>query len=195
MKKTLICAMILALLFCAALAEEPSAPETTEPSAPETTEAEPVEIAFDEALAGYAGAWVPFEDGFRLYLPVHWRAFELSDAEREAGLFYRAGGDGGDTPMGVAVGYFPAGALRTLDDLEADFAAAGFTGLERREANGLPALGFVRPAENYRGAAFFHPMYPGYVLMVYVTPLGEDGSPGMAVGQAILDSLGPMPME
>lgn len=157
-------------------------------------------IAFDEGAAAYSGAWVPFEDGFALYLPAQWRALELSDAQREAGLFYRAGNDGGegpagDAPMGVAVSWIPAGELKTLSDLENDFGTAGFTGIGRRFVNGLWTVDFTGPEDGYRGAAFFHPTYPDYVLTVYVAPLGAQGSTEAAVGRAILDSLKPMPME
>ena len=97
--------------------------------------------------------------------------------------------------MGVAVSFFPAGSIATLEALESDFGGAGFAALERRQVNGLWALGFTRPEEDCRGEAFFHPAYPDYVLTVYVTPLGEDGSTAAAMGRAILDSLSPAPME
>ena len=72
-----------------------------------------------------------------------------------------------------------------------DFGTAGFTGLERRWVNGLWTVCFVGPEAAYRGAAFFHPTYPDYVLTVYVTPSGAEGSPAAAMGRAILDSLRP----
>lgn len=186
MKKILICMLLTALLGASALAE--AVPGDFEALALDNGDV----VAFDQDEALYKGAWVPFEDGFRLYLPAAWRAFELTDEQREAGLFYRAGSDG-DAAMGVAVSYARAEALQTLADLEDDFRAAGFTGVARRFVNGLWTVGFVGPGSDFRGAAFYHPAYPGYVLMVFVAPLGADGSPEAAVGRAILDSLSPMP--
>lgn len=191
MKRLFSLTLCVALAAClgAGLAEATEALHTAMP------DAEPAQgdhaISFAEADAGYAGIWVPFEDGFRLYLPASWRSFDLTDAQREAGLFYRAGEAG----MGVAVSYFPAGALKTLADLEVDLAAAGFTGLEQLDVNGIPAVGFERGEEDCRGAAFYHPAYPGYVLAVYVTPLGANGTPEAAQSRAILASLSPWQVE
>ena len=172
-------ALALLLALCAAAIAE----EQALPAVPEDAKADgPAQIEFVEARAPYAGVWVPFEDGFQLYLPAAWRAFELTEDQRAAGLFYRAGDGEG---AGVAVGYAAAGALDTMDALEADYRGTGFGNIERLSLNGIEAVGFERPEAGYRGAAFFHPDYPGYVLTVYVTPPDA----GDATGPAILDSI------
>ena len=38
----------------------------------EAVDGEQPGAAFDPAQAGYDGAWVDFEDGFKLYLPADW---------------------------------------------------------------------------------------------------------------------------
>lgn len=193
MKRILLTALLLALAFAAAGVAEPSAPESAAPSAPTAAP----ENAFDTAGAPYAGTWVPFEDGFALYLPSDWTCRDMDEEQAGSGLFYRAGnevGDGG-TAMGVAVGYMPVDGLETMTDLLRDFARAGFTGLRQRRRNGMSALAFVGPKGDYRGVAFYHPEYPGYAMIVYVTPVGAAGSAEEAVGRAILDSLSPWRME
>ena len=184
--------LVLALLVCAlalanglAGAEEMPTPEATAEFG-----------GFSEQDAPYEGIWVPFEDGFRLYVPSDWHPFEITEAQAEAGLFYRAGNDGGDgsvgeTAMGVAVSYFSAGQLKTVGDLARDLEDAGFEGVEVLELNGLSAAGFRRPGDGYRGVAFFHPILPEYILQVCVTPIGDAGTPVEAVGSAILRSLSP----
>ena len=167
MKKLML--ILLAALLCAgALAEETAVKPT----------AEPVEtVAFVEEEAGYAGTWVPFEDGFRLYLPAAWRSYDLTDEQAAAGLFYRAGnGDGaadGGVAMGVAVGYMSVCDIDGIDGLAAYFSGAGFTGVKRVTLNGIPAVLFESAADGFSGAAFIHPNLPEYAILVYATPIGE----------------------
>jgi len=144
-------------------------------------------VEFDPATAPYDGEWVPFEDGFRLYVPVDWRAYEITEVESAAGLFYRAG----DETSAAAVSYLSAGGLQTLDALAGDLERSGFSGIERLQLNGIEAVGFERPSDDYRGVAFFHPSVPGYILLIYVSPLGEAGSEAEARGMALLDSVSP----
>ena len=186
MKRKWLCALIAALAalgILAATAEEAVSPRPEETGAPVQAPAAGNTDGFDVDNAGYAGVWVPFEDGFQLYLPAAWHTLELTDAQREAGLFYRAGGSG----EGVAVGYAQADVLKTVEDLEADYRDAGFTGTTRLSLNGIDAVGFARPEAGYRGVAFFHPACPGYVMTVYFAPLGVEDAPG----RAILESRSP----
>ena len=142
---------------------------------------------FAEADAPYAGIWTPFEDGFRLYLPRAWSSMNITEAEAAAGLFYRAGAEGGTE--GVAVGYMRADSLRTVADLALDFERSGFSNVIRRDLNGIPAIGFDRPEDDYSGVAFYHPVYADYVLYVYVTPLCRHGEG--QTGETVLMSLTP----
>ena len=155
---------------------------------------------FSEREAPYEGIWVPFEDGFRLYVPAAWHTFEIPADQARAGLFYRAGNDGGDdavgeTAMGVGVSYMSAGPLSTVEGLARDMVDAGFDGVEILDLNGISAVSFHRSADDYRGVAFFHPTLPEYILQVYISPIGEPGSPVEAVGSAILASLRPNPTD
>lgn len=188
MSRAWLCALLIALLALGAImagAEETDLPLPVETGdGIDAAEGVPtLAVAFDAQSAGYAGIWVPFEDGFQLYMPAAWRAVELTDAQREAGLFYRAGGDG----EGVAVGYAPAGALKSMDDLQTDYRGAGFADLVRLSLNGIDAIGFTRPEAGYRGVAFFHPTCPGYVMTIYFAPLDAQTAPA----RSVLASLSP----
>lgn len=171
--------------FCEASAGDvPSA-------APEAT----VQAGPTEAEAPYPGRWLTFEDGFQLYLPEGWQPLDVSDAQREAGLFYRAGEGGGEASAGLAVGYMAAGDYESIDALALGFFQAGCEDVQTRRLNGIPAVLFERPDDDYRGAAFFHPIREGYILYVEVSPLGGDGAGSADVGAALLDTLSPWPAQ
>ena len=153
-------------------------------------------IEFTEGIAPYAGKWVSFDDGFKLYLPGEWTRGNLTEAQAEAGLFYNEGNGGadsvvGEVPMAVAVSYAEAGGVSTLDELAADYAAAGFTEVDKLDLNGILAVTFVSREADYRGVAFFHPLVPGYVMSVFVSPCGAGNPTVNDVGSAILCSLTP----
>ncbi len=153
-------------------------------------------IVYDASTAPFDGVWVTFDDGFQLLLPGEWLSYEITEEQSAAGLFFRAGNDGSDSvvgeiPMGVAVSYVEAGDLVTLDDLVQDFESAGFTNLEKLDLNGVPSVFFVKPDEDYCGVAFYHAVYPEYVMAIYATPIGSAGDAVAAVDDAILSSLKP----
>jgi len=189
MKKLFCVAVLLALCAFGGRAETVPGDVADVPAAvdPAATEAP---AGFAEADAPYDGAWLPFEDGFRLYLPRGWAPVALSEAQQDAGLFYRAGS--GDGTMGLAVGYMRAGSLATVDELARDFEAVGYASVTQQSLNGIPAIGFERPRDGYRGVAFFHPVYPDYVLYVYVSPLAPRDSEADRIGRALLASIGPI---
>lgn len=177
-----------------AVAEE--AVEAAEAVAEEDVESVSGHIAFTEDMAPYEGRWVTFEDGFKLFLPKEWSRIDLDETQQQAGLFYRAENGGsdsavGDTAMGVAVSFVRAGELKTLDELAADFASAGFGEINKLDINGIPCISFARAAGDYRGVAFYHPTHSNYVLAVYISPTGAEDPAVNDVGSAILCSVSP----
>ena len=153
-------------------------------------------IDFTEGLAPYAGKWVNFQDGFRLYLPQDWERSDVSDAQAQAGLFYRETNNGSDSVvgelnMGVAVSYADANGLQTLDELAALYTAGGLSEVDKLDLNGLPVVTFASRGEDYRGVAFFHPIVAGYVMTIYVSPCGVGDRLVNDVGSAVLCSLTP----
>ena len=189
MKKLFCIAVLLGLCAFGGMAEAVPGDVADAPAAVNVPATEaPVAVAGVDAP--YDGVWQPFEDGFKLYLPRDWSAADLTEAQREAGLFYRA--SNGDGAMGIAVGYMRAVGLTTVADLARDFRRAGFEGVARADLNGIPAIGFERARDNYRGVAFFHPVYPDYALYVYFTPLNAQDADSTRTGDALLSSIGPL---
>ena len=186
MKKLVSIAFIVVLCAFGGVAEETLAPTPLPASTGLAAETDPAPGAFTEADAPYDGVWQPFEDGFKLYLPRDWTPRAVDAAQAEAGLFYRAGSD--DGTMGVAVGYMRAGTVETTEALAEDFERSGYTAVIQGDLNGMPAIAFERPRDGYRGVAFFHPVYPDYVLYVFVSPLALQDGETNRIGMAILAS-------
>ena len=190
MKKLVSIAFIAVLCAFGGMAEETLAPTPLPASTGPAAETRPAPGAFTEADAPYEGEWQPFEDGFKLYLPRGWVTGAIDEAQAEAGLFYRAGSEDGS--MGVAVGYMPAGTLDTTEALAGDFERSGYSSVIRGDLNGMPAIAFEQPRDGYRGVAFFHPVYPDYVLYVFASPLELQGGEANPIGMAILASVSPL---
>ena len=178
MKRFLCLALMMALCLFGAVAGEAAVVEQSEA---------PSVVEFD---APYDGQWQPFEDGFMLYLPRGWAAVGLTEAQQAAGLFYRA--DSADGAMSVAVGYMRAGDLATPEDLALDFEGVGYSNVALLDLNGIPAISFERPGDDYRGVAFFHPVYPEYALYVYLSPLVTTDGDAAQTGAALLASIRPV---
>jgi len=181
-------AIVVVLCASAGLAEDTIQPLPAAPRRVVVATQPPA--TFSEADAPYDGFWQPFEDGFKLYLPRGWASMALDEAQTEAGLFYRAGSDDGS--MSVVVGYMRAGALETTETLAGDFERSGYTAVVQGDLNGIPAIAFEQPRDGYRGVAFFHPVYPEYVLYVFVSPLELQGGETNQIGIAVLGSITPL---
>lgn len=188
MKQRLFIAIVAVLCGFAGLAEDTIRPLPAAPRRAAVATQPP--RTFSEADAPYDGVWQPFEDGFKLYLPRGWASMTLDEAQAEAGLFYRAGSDDGS--MGVVVGYMEAGTLETIEALAEDFERGGYASVIPGDLNGIPAISFERPQEGYRGVAFFHPVYPEYVLYVFVSPLAPQDGEMNQMGIALLASITPL---
>lgn len=60
-------------------------------------------ITFSQENVSFAGTWVPFEDGFKLYLPNDWDVYELSDEQTKQGVLFAAGDTSGvQNPPGIS---------------------------------------------------------------------------------------------
>ena len=191
MKKLLsIIALVAALCAFGGMAEGTPLPSPLPASPKFGVDSTQPPRTFSEADAPYDGVWQPFEDGFKLYLPRGWASMALDEAQAEAGLFYRAGSDDGS--MGVVAGYMDAGTLETIEALAEDFARGGYASVIPGDLNGIPAISFERPQDGYRGVAFFHPVYPEYVLYVFVSPLAPQDEEMNQMGIALLASITPL---
>lgn len=101
MKKVLafILCLLMALSLCSASAET-----VTHPS---------------ELL--YEGAWVQFEDGFELYLPVEWYEFPCTEEMNARGIFYMAGTE--DMSYSCTLGWTALEVDCTIEELHAEMLA------------------------------------------------------------------------
>ena len=190
MKKLLFVAFVATLCAFGGMAEDVPLPTPLPASSVSGVDSTRPPATFSEADAPYDGIWQPFEDGFKLYLPRGWTSMALDDAQAKAGLFYQAGSD--DAAMSVAVGYMRAGTLETTETLAGDFERSGYTSVVQGDLNGIPAIAFERPQDGYRGVAFFHPVYPEYVIYVFASPLELQDGETNQIGIALLASVSPL---
>ena len=123
-------------------------------------------VTFDESLADYQGVWVEFADGFKLYLPTDWNTYNLTQQQRDAGMFYMAGDTSGAAlPPGVGVSYGEKGDL-TLEEIAQMFREDGCDVDGIISVNGIPCVSYVSEQENCCGLVFFHPEGLDYFFMV-----------------------------
>ncbi len=145
-------------------------------------------IDFAESMATYAGTWVPFDDGFQLYLPSHWNWYQITDEQAAAGMLYLAGDASGNmhAPY-INVNYAASQGLSTLDDLAADLEAAGFTIDGKININGIGCVSYNSAAQDLAGIMFFHPATTDYVFAV----VAAEFSSNVDMQASILCSLTP----
>ena len=124
-------------------------------------------ITFTEDVAGYEGAWVRFDDGFRLYLPSEWYTYTVSDEMRQDGILYQAGdpsqADG--TPW-ISVNFGSAEGLSSLRDLAEVLEYGGYMIDDIITVNGIDCVSYTEPESDLCGLMFFHPQGLNYVICV-----------------------------
>ena len=77
-------------------------------------------VLFDETKASYSGTWVPFQDGFQLYLPSDWSTYELTQEDTDQGVLYIAGDTSGiENSPAVSVVWAYSDGAETLEDIAA----------------------------------------------------------------------------
>ena len=124
-------------------------------------------ITFDEASAPYAGTWVPFQDGFRLYLPSDWTVYELSDEETQQGVLYLAGdASGAKNAPAISVVWAYSQGTDTLEELADAIRQSGYTVDDLVEINGIGCITYRLESEDCSAVMFFHPTDPQYVFCV-----------------------------
>lgn len=124
-------------------------------------------ITFDEASAPYAGTWVPFQDGFRLYLPSDWTVYDLSDEETQQGVLYLAGdASGAENAPAISVVWAYNQGTDTLEELADAIRQSGYTVDDLVEINGIGCITYRLESEDCSAVMFFHPTDPQYVFCV-----------------------------
>lgn len=125
------------------------------------------DIVFDETKASYSGTWVPFQDGFQLYLPSDWSTYELTQEDTDQGVLYIAGDTSGiENSPAVSVVWAYSDGAETLEDIAAviqnsDFQLDGIVTI-----NGIGCVRYRGEADNCSAIMFFHPTNKQYVFCV-----------------------------
>ena len=157
-------------------------PETETPEAPEDVE------WFDEADAPYAGTWVPFEDGFRFYLPSEWTQYELTDEVSAAGGLYLAGdGTKPDITPFFSVSYSYDEGVTALEDYEDILADIGYSIDGITTVNDIECLLYSSQKDDIKGELFLYP--GGDIAGLAFVGVAENYSSDPEYLDAILSSL------
>ena len=127
-------------------------------------------IVFDQEKAGYKGVWVPFDDGFQLYLPTDWNTYELSEEEINQGLLYAAGDtSGSDTAPAVSVVWAKNDGAENIEELASEIRQAGYPVDDIVSINGIPCVSYRVEDGDCSAIMFFHPTDQQYILCITVT--------------------------
>lgn len=124
-------------------------------------------VTFQESMASFNGVWVDFEDGFSIYMPSSWREFEVSSTQADANVLYFAGDASGKAHAPyVIVRWTESDGVKTLDELSAAIADAGYQVDAKLMVNGIPCVSYGETEQDVSGIMFFHPMSRDYLLTI-----------------------------
>ena len=133
------------------------------------------QINFKESVANYNGVWIPFDDGFKLYMPSDWLSYELSQEQKQAGaLFLAYDGSRAGNPPYIEVDFGSSEGCSTLDELAAVLTDAGYIVEDKISFNGIPCISYSNPSDDMTGLMFFHPQTTDYIMVVIAGQLSVD---------------------
>lgn len=124
-------------------------------------------ITFSQENVSFAGTWVPFEDGFKLYLPNDWDVYELSDEQTKQGVLFAAGDTSGvQNPPGISVVWAYSDGAQSLEELAADLTKGGYQVDDLVSINGIPCISYRVEESDYSAIMFFHSTNKQYLFCV-----------------------------
>ena len=124
-------------------------------------------ITFSQENVSFAGTWVPFEDGFKLYLPNDWDVYELSDEQTQQGVLFAAGDTSGvQNPPGISVVWAYSDGAQSLEELAADLTKGGYQVDDLVSINGIPCISYRVEESDCSAIMFFHPTNKQYLFCV-----------------------------
>lgn len=124
-------------------------------------------IIFDEKNAPYSGTWVPFQDGFQLYLPSNWSTYDLTQEETDQGVIYVAGdASATENPPAISVVWSYNDGAETLEDIASAVQNAGFQVDNIVTINGFGCVSYRDEKHNCSAIMFFHPTNKQYIFCV-----------------------------
>ena len=143
---------------------------TTGADTTDTDGGEAGSIVFDQTKADFKGVWVPFEDGFQLYLPEAWSTYELTQEQVSQGVLYLAGdASGADTAPAVSVVWANNDGATTINDLASAIREAGYQVDDLVSINGIPCVSYRVEDGDCCAVMFFHPTNPQYIFCITAT--------------------------
>ena len=124
-------------------------------------------ITFSQENVSFAGTWVPFEDGFKLYLPNDWDVYELSDEQTQQGVLFAAGDTSGvQNPPRISVVWVYSDGAQSLEELAADLTQGGYQVDDLVSINGIPCISYRLEESDCSAIMFFHPTNKQYLFCV-----------------------------
>ncbi len=138
----------------------------------EEEKVEEEEVKFTEDMADYDGAWIMFEDGFKIYLPSDWTQFDITDQLAEQGVLYLAG-DASGSPY-VKVAYLENGDIDSIETLKESLEEAGFSVDKVYNFNGIRGIVYGSTEQQISGVMFFHPDTTDYLFSVVGYPADKE---------------------
>ena len=124
-------------------------------------------ITFSQENVSFAGTWVPFEDGFKLYLPNDWDVYELSDEQTQQGVLFAAGDTSGvQNPPRISVVWVYSDGAQSLEELAADLTQGGYQVDDLVSINGIPCISYRVEESDCSEIMFFHPTNKQYLFCV-----------------------------
>ena len=128
---------------------------------PEETTGEDIEDGriFDEEDAPYEGVWIPFEDGFRLYLPTDWNWIDLTAEMTQAGVICAAGDAtvGDPMPM-INVSVANDDSVDSLEQIADLIEQNGYIVEDIDFVNDIECIIYTSGDDSIRGEMFLYPL-------------------------------------
>ena len=127
-------------------------------------------ITFSMKTVNYEGTWVPFQDGFQLYLPSAWNTYELTEDQVNQGVLYLAGDtSGSETAPALSVVWANSDGAETINDLATAISQGGYQVDGLVSINGIPCVSYRLEDGDCSAIMFFHPTNKDYVFCVTAT--------------------------
>ena len=127
-------------------------------------------ITFSMETVNYEGTWVPFQDGFQLYLPSAWNTYELTEDQVNQGVLYLAGDtSGSETAPALSVVWGNSNGAETINDLATAIRQGGYQVDGLVSINGIPCVSYRLEDSDCSAIMFFHPTNKDYVFCVTAT--------------------------
>ena len=124
-------------------------------------------ITFSQDTVGYAGTWVPFEDGFQLYLPSDWDVYNVTEEQSQQGVLYIAGdSSGAETAPGISVVWAYSDGAETIEEVAAAIGQGGYQVDNIVSINGIPCVSYRIEESDCSAIMFFHPTNKQYLFCV-----------------------------